>query len=404
MSMCIALAVLIALQTPRASAATEKVVVNCTGDGSGNNCGNPSIGNSMIVSADGTILVGTVEYGGTDGNGVVFSLNSSGTFTQLDYAFSLGGAGNGYLPQSPLVEDSSGNYYGTLGRADNGAGDVLYELSAGTWAFTPLVQGLDDPQGPLVLQPCSNGDSCIYGTDNTGGTYGYGVLWEYDLTTLPSSVTVLHDFAGTDGSGPSGLVYYQMAYQRCIGGPDVCIQLTTDALFGTTSSGGSSSDGVLYEYTLPGGSFSVLHNFSGNPDGNSPYNVPFQYSLSTLYGTTASGGSKGNGTIYSYVFGTSTESVVYSFGTNSGDGNEPLSALTEDSSGNLYGTTLFGGAHSDGTVFELSSGTESLLYSFKGGTSDGCNPYANVTIFNSDFYTMTYGCGADGAGTIVDIN
>ena len=76
-----------------------------------------------------------------------------------------------------------------------------------------------------------------------------------------------------------------------------------------------------------------------------------------------------------------TESILWSFGSYRTDGEWPVASLITDAKGNLYGTTLSGGTHDAGAVFELTppstSGgnwTESILWSFGGGTTDGNFP------------------------------
>src|SRR5712691_4877753 len=76
------------------------------------------------------------------------------------------------------------------------------------------------------------------------------------------------------------------------------------------------------------------------------------------------------------------EQTLYSFCAQSGcaDGSFPYAGLIFDAAGNLYGTTSQGGTAGKGTVFELTpDGTETVLYSFKGG-SDGANPYAGLIL------------------------
>lgn len=103
------------------------------------------------------------------------------------------------------------------------------------------------------------------------------------------------------------------------------------------------------------------------------------------------------------------ETLLYSFGANSGDGGYPT-GVAMDSAGNLFGTTYFGGAYSAGTVFELAAGvTEKILYSFKEG-KDGGQPQAPVVLDKSDnVYGVTqYGgndaeCGGFGCGTVFKV-
>jgi uncharacterized repeat protein (TIGR03803 family) len=110
--------------------------------------------------------------------------------------------------------------------------------------------------------------------------------------------------------------------------------------------------------------------------------------------------------------------LVYSFCHNPhgqpdcADGWWPSAALVETSDGNFYGTTLYGGAHSEGTVFKITpDGTLTSLYSFCADTKDLCpdgkNPAAAlVELPGGNFYgTASMGgdspCdGGEGCGTV----
>lgn len=127
----------------------------------------------------------------------------------------------------------------------------------------------------------------------------------------------------------------------------------------------------------------VLHVFEGNNDGAGPWGGVVFDGAGDIYGTTTAGlnGDRGSGTVYELTpsSGGYTESVIYAFSGN--DGAYPLSTLFIDAAGNLWGTTVEGGAYGDGTVFELSHSSsgwsETFLYSFTGG-ADGANPYGGL--------------------------
>src|SRR5580692_4413306 len=168
---------------------------------------------------------------------------------------------------------------------------------------------------------------------------------------------------------------------------------------------------------------SLLYNFNGGSnDGSAPLGGVVADQSGNLYGTTGTGGSYTDcspfGQTCGVVFelapngGTWTESVLYTF-TGGADGGEPLAGLAIDSQGNLYGTTAIGGSFGNGTVFMLSfaSGTwtESVLYSFRGG-SDGSYPQAAVPLHNGSIYGTTYAGGGNsclgasqGCGTIYQL-
>jgi hypothetical protein len=144
----------------------------------------------------------------------------------------------------------------------------------------------------------------------------------------------------------------------------------------------------------------VLYSFQGTPDGLQPSSALVEDSQGNLYGTTPNGGAgSGFGTAFqltppSTTGGSWTETVIYSFGSTTTDGTFPLAGLIFDKQGNLYGTTFYGGTGNCslggpviacGTVFKLSppaspggTWTESILYSFQGGTADGRFPAASL--------------------------
>jgi len=119
----------------------------------------------------------------------------------------------------------------------------------------------------------------------------------------------------------------------------------------------------------------------------------------TLYGTTYWGGATDNGTVFS-VTPSGAESVIYSFKGGS-DGGNPSAGLISVG-GTLYGTTYGNPAIGNGTVFSVTpSGTETVLYSFKGG-SDGAGPRAGLLEFNGLLYGTTLG-GGNGNGTVFNV-
>jgi uncharacterized repeat protein (TIGR03803 family) len=122
---------------------------------------------------------------------------------------------------------------------------------------------------------------------------------------------------------------------------------------------------------------SVLYSFTGAPDGVYPNAGLVLDSTGNLYGTTKFGGT-GFGTVFE-VSAAGPETVLHSF-TGAPDGAFPRAGLVRDSAGNLYGTTYGGGlAPSDsGTVFKVDpAGIETVLYSFRGG-GDGRSPKAGL--------------------------
>jgi uncharacterized repeat protein (TIGR03803 family) len=132
-------------------------------------------------------------------------------------------------------------------------------------------------------------------------------------------------------------------------------------LYGTTATGGTSGSGTVFELSNPGAPASwnetVLYNFTGGNDGSQPYGGVIFDAAGNLYGTTYRGGTSNAGTVYQLAppavqGGTWTETVIYSFASGT-DGLGPQGDLTFDQAGNLYGTTDNGGSPGNGIVFQL---------------------------------------------------
>jgi uncharacterized repeat protein (TIGR03803 family) len=156
----------------------------------------------------------------------------------------------------------------------------------------------------------------------------------------------------------------------------------------------------------------VLHAFQGGTDGNNPFAGLIFDKAGNLYGTTYFGGASDNGTVFKLTpsNGGWKETVLYSFAGGT-DGANPHAGLIFDKAGNLYGTTLAGGATNEGTVFELKHTrghwTESVLHTFAGG-SDGAGPDGPVILDRKgNLYGTTIVGGSKacimGCGTVFEL-
>jgi uncharacterized repeat protein (TIGR03803 family) len=175
--------------------------------------------------------------------------------------------------------------------------------------------------------------------------------------------------------------------------------LTLDAdgnLYGAASSGGAGGQGTIFRIA-PDGTFAVLYSFAGGNDGASPLAAPIVDSHGNLYGVTENGGGSCNcGTVYK-LSRKGKDTVLHAF-TGEPDGFDAFAPLTMDKHKNLYGTTLDGGTFY-GTVFEVTAkGSESILYTFGGG-NDGDSPYPGVVpekhgnLLGSSSFGGTHGFG-----------
>jgi uncharacterized repeat protein (TIGR03803 family) len=267
------------------------------------------------------------------------------------------------------------------------------------------------PYAGLIMDLAGN----LYGTTLTGGAHDKGTVFKLVPNGSGWSETVLYDFCSqaycTDGSRPFGGLVMDAAGN----------------LYGTTSDGGS----VCYGYDRCGTAFkltpigagwteTIIYTFCAQTDcsdGAFPSSGLIMDEVGNLYGTTDGGGSHNQGTVFRLApTGTGwTETVLYSFcaQTNCSDGRSPWRAtLIMDATGNLYGTTYWGGRGGyDGTVFKLSptstGWTETVLYSFCAQTNcgDGYLPVAGVIMDAAgNLYGTTTICGSTCGGTVFQLN
>ena len=149
---------------------------------------------------------------------------------------------------------------------------------------------------------------------------------------------------------------------------------------------------------------SVIYSFANPPDGYGPQSNLVSDPAGNMYGTTVNGGVNNQGAVV-MVTPTGTESVVYSFKSGTTDGHHPVAGLVRDKkTGNLYGTTIFGGQTNSGTVFMVNpaTGTETVLYNFQGGI-DGINPYSAVVRIGTTIFGTTFNGGQFGYGTVFSL-
>jgi uncharacterized repeat protein (TIGR03803 family) len=182
--------------------------------------------------------------------------------------------------------------------------------------------------------------------------------------------------------------------------------------YGTTSAGGANGDGTVFKIT-PSGTLTTLHNFDGT-DGEFPFAGLVQDTDGNLYGTTQQGGANevcgspsgsGCGTVFK-ITTTGTLTTLHIFDRT--DGYSPDAGLVRGTDGNFYGTTVQGGADNKGTAFKItSSGRLKTLYTFcqDSGCADGEFPYGGlIQDTNGTFYGTTNYGGANDDGTVFSLS
>ena len=287
----------------------------------------------LLLATNGNFY-GVTYQGGASGFGTIYEFTTN---NQLISLYSFDGT-NGSMPWAGLMQASNGNFYGTasaggIGFFDGvgGSGTLFVMTPAGVFSNLYFFTGGNDgltPYGKLVQG--TNGN--LYGTTDSGGPGGNGVVFEW---ALDPGFSVRYAFWGTNGSAPiAGLT---------VGG---------SYLWGTTTQGGPYNAGVLFALDYSGG-FTVLHYFTEiGSDGALPYGQLLLRGRD-YYGTTYLGGLYGRGTIYKVSLPTNSipcyVPLVSFRGLN--DGGYPESGLTLNRLGNFYGTTTYS-SPGNGTVFE----------------------------------------------------
>jgi uncharacterized repeat protein (TIGR03803 family) len=320
---------------------------------------------------------------------------------QILYSFD---GGTGATPYAGLVFDALGNLYGTTETGGSYGYGAVFELTpgqGGTWtetvlySFGPGITGGRYPYGTLIFDTSGN----LYGTTYGGGGCGYGTVFEL----MPDgnggwTEKALHNFMNNhkDGIHPYAGVVLDAAGN----------------LYGATYSGGPSELGTVFELTAKGnGKWSehILHSFAGT-DGANPYASLILDASGNLYGTTWSGGAQGVGAVFQVAPSSNVswpETVLYSFANNGIDGMNPRGNLVFDGSGNLYGTTFNGGSNGVGSAFELKKGNdtwfESVLFNFANDGEAGYNPADGLTFSLGNLYGTATAGGVGAYGTVFQL-
>jgi uncharacterized repeat protein (TIGR03803 family) len=245
----------------------------------------------------GSTLYGTTYWGGNTGEnvGTIFSINTNGDDFQLIHAFA--GYPEGANPEGGLIEISN-VFYGTTEAGGNPGSGTVFSITTNE-VFSDVLHNFHGtfngiPTGTSPRSGLLYYDNQLFGTTSSGGQGG-GII--FSLNTNGSGYSVLHyftstglSFAGTNADGSL---------------PHADLISCSGILYGTTYFGGNQGNGVVFAMNTDGSNYVVLHNFMEtdpvtyvNADGANSESSLVIFN-NTLYGTATSGGSQGNGTIFS---------------------------------------------------------------------------------------------------------
>lgn len=252
------------------------------------NCADGADPAAGLIQANNGNFFGTTFGGGTNGDGTVFEITTTGKFTTL-HSFDLS---DGAFPNAPLVQAANGNFYGTTSAYGANFYGTVFQITAGGQLST--LANFDWTNGAYAydgLVQATNGN--FYGTTTEGGTGNNGTVFEI---TSSGTLTALYSFCSlsncADGEIPFGAL----------------IQATNGDLYGTATEAGAAGEGhfgTTFQIT-PTGALSTLYNFcslSGCTDGEQPEAALLQATNGTFYGVTAEGGASGDGTVFSLSLG-----------------------------------------------------------------------------------------------------
>jgi len=316
---------------------------------------------------------------------------SAQTFTVL---YSFTGGADGRAPYAGLVRDNAGNLYGTTYQGGSptwcphGCGTVFKVDTAGNETVLHTFLGGKDGAYPSYGYLLRDAAGNLYGTTYDGASPGNGTAF---MISAAGKELFLPFAGGANGGHPSAGLISDPAGN----------------FYGTTTYRGSGCApygcGTVFKISKTGKE-TVLHSFSNGSDGAYPYAQLLRDSAGNLYGTTQGGGTDGVGTVFE-IDSSGKEKVLYSFHADPADGNFPYAGLIEDASGNLYGTTAYGGMLGAGIVFKIDkSGQETIVYNFCAQfCADGGTPYGNLVMDSSgNFYgtTSSEGDPESSSGTI----
>jgi uncharacterized repeat protein (TIGR03803 family) len=337
---------------------------------------------------------GTAQNGGT-GCGTVFEAGSDA----VDSIYSFqGGIADGCEPTG-LIVDKEGNLFGTTQNGGAAGHGTAFELSPnkdGTWTESLIYSFCtqmncsdgDEPVASLVIDKEGN----LFGTTSMGGS-------------SPTNGTIF-ELSPNGNGGYNETVLYNFVGGSTGGQPGTALTPSNRSFYGTTEQGGivecdsGAGCGVVYELSPnkagSGWTYTVIHSFSGS-DGAFPEARLISDDAGNFFGTTSQGGIAGNcegmsskvgcGTVFE-LSSQGAFSTLYLFQGGT-DGAGPEASLAIDASGDLYGTTFYGGGTGCkklggcGTIFELvpqggGVWNESVLERFDG--SNGESPASGLIL------------------------
>lgn len=335
--------------------------------------------NGLTVGADGN-LYGMTEHGGSNLKGTYYRVEQSDN--SVTHLFDFSNAFNGAFPFGKLLMASDGNFYcmttngGSYGRGvlfqyDNNSKTLVKKID-----FDGLNGDNSSTASVLSLMQASNGK--LYGMTARGGIHNYGVLFEYDL--INDIYTKKTDFDSQ--IQPVGKL----------------VESSAGKLYGV------GAGGVIFCFDFLSNTLAIKFNMTLS-SGLQPRSGLVMASNDKMYGLTVAGGANNDGVLFEFDPVNDAHAVRHNFNNTTG-GASPYGSLTEGLNGKLYGTTYNGGLNQNGTLFEfdLATGNFETKVEFDPLTI-GSKSTSDVTLSaTGKLYAMTIVGGSNNGGTLFEYN
>jgi gliding motility-associated-like protein len=376
---------------------------------------------------DGTFLWGVTRDGGSSGQGVLFRIMTDGSNYSKFSDFNF--ASDGFNPRGSLISDGT-FLYGTTLMGSPGFGGTVFKIKLDGTGYTNIANLGEGsfgtrPEGTLALI-----GSTLFGARGVGGTAGHGQVYQVDTNGSNNKITYSFQVEGNQPMGAlafDGTYFYATnqrgglygvgtlyrikpdgtAFQRLIdfdgaahgSTPVSGVFVNSGKVYGMTTIGGATNNGVLFRCNTDGSAFTKLIDFDDANNGDGPRGSLISDGT-YLYGMTQLGGSSAHGTIFKIKPDGSGYSKLLDF--DGSHGSYPDGDLLLEG-GFLFGTTFSGGGNDEGTVFKIDTngGSYQVLYDFN--QSDGGYPEGSLYSDGTYLYGMTSQGGDNNDGVIFRI-
>jgi uncharacterized repeat protein (TIGR03803 family) len=261
----------------------------------------------------------------------------------------------------------------------------LFTLSSNSYGQFQKIYDFDSIHGanPSTTEMLFDG-KWLYGTAYTGGVYNKGVI--YKIKPNGSNMTIVYSFGQNLQNGYN----------------PYCHLVKSGAfLYGTALFSLTPKKGLVFKVDTNGNNYSILHEFTGNTDGATPW-ASLTILGNVLFGTTTYGASSGYGTVYKINTNGSNYHILHSFDLNPYGANPYCTVTVKDSV--LYGVTMNGGLNNKSVFYKIDTSGNNFAKIRDFDSLGGWKPYGEIIILGDSAYGMTSSGGDYNFGVVYKMN